>query len=329
MADAIAVSGLSRSFGDVVALDGVDLVVAEGTVFGLLGPNGAGKTTAVRLLNGLIAPDRVTSMRVLGYDVGTEAARMRRFVGVQTDTELYLRLSARENLETFGRLYGMPPRAARARAMGLLERFGLAERAGERLEKFSKGMRQKVAIARALVSSPRLVFLDEPTAGLDPESSHDLLVSIERMSAAGEATFFLTSHRLDEIERVCDEVAVLARGRILRSGAPRALAREVVTEHWVRVTPVAPGIPSADELAALPGVTEVRVHDGALRLRVATRGDVPGLLRAAASLEAAFYGVAEEVPTLEDAYLRLVGDDDGRDLVGTSGAVGHGPSEAS
>ncbi len=309
VADAIAVTGLARSFGDVVALADVDLRVAEGAVFGLLGPNGAGKTTTVRLLNGLIAPDAVETMEVLGYDVRTHAPQMRRYVGVQTDTELYLRLSARENLETFGRMYGMEGRAARARAMELLERFGLAHRASERLEKFSKGMRQKVAIARALVGSPRLVFLDEPTAGLDPESTHDLLVSIERMADAGEATFFMCSHRLEEIERVCDSVAVLTQGRIVGCGPPRRLAREVIDDNWVRVTPVVPGRPGAERLAALPGVTEVVAFDGAWRLRVGRREDVPPLLRAVADLGEELYGIAEEVPTLEAAYLRLVDGD--------------------
>jgi ABC-type multidrug transport system ATPase subunit len=307
VADAIAVTGLARSFGDVVALADVDLRVDEGAVFGLLGPNGAGKTTTVRLLTGLIAPDAVRFMEVLGYDVLTQAAELRRSVGVQTDTELYLRLSARENLETFGRLYGMERHAARARAMELLERFGLAQRATERLEKLSRGMRQKVAIARALVSSPRLVFLDEPTEGLDPEATHDLLSSIGHMAAAGEATFFLTSHRLEEIERVCDSVAVLAGGRIVGCGPPRRLAREVITEHWVRVTPVVPGRLAAEQLSSIPGVAEIVSFDGCWRLRVEHNDQVPEIVRAVAGLGEDFLGIAEEIPTLEQAYLELVG----------------------
>lgn len=304
---AVEVAGLSREFGPLVALDSVDLTIPRGAVFGLLGPNGAGKTTTVRILNGVLDPSSVETLRVLGHDVLREPEAVRPQVGVQTDTNLYERLSARQNLETFARLYGMEPSSARSRADELLEMFDLLDRATERVEKYSKGMKQKLLIARALVSRPRLVYLDEPTAGLDPEASHELMTYITRVSREAHTTFFITSHRLEEMEGVCTGVAVLAGGRIRAAGSPEEVSRAAVPRHRVRVRPrVDSGLAERD-LTGLPGV--VRVHSAAdgFAVDLVAHDAVPPFVRAAAALPFDLLGVSEEPPTLQEAYLALVG----------------------
>lgn len=304
---AIHVEGLSRSFGPLVALDSVDLTIPRGAVFGLLGPNGAGKTTTVRILNGVLEPSSVARLEILGHDLPSAAEAIRPQVGVQTDTNLYERLTARENLAVYGRLYGMGVHAARARADELLEMFGLADRARERVERFSKGMKQKLLIARALIGAPRLVYLDEPTAGLDPEASHELMTYIRRVSRQAHTTFFITSHRLEEMEDVCTGVAILAGGRIRAAGSPKEVARAAVPRVRVRVTP-APGAGLvASDLLSLPGVLEIHSRDGDLAADLARAADVPAFVRAAATLPFELLGVAEEPPTLQEAYLTLVG----------------------
>jgi ABC-2 type transport system ATP-binding protein len=304
---AIEVAGLSMSFGSLVALDSVDLTIPRGAVFGLLGPNGAGKTTTVRILNGVLDPSSVFRLDVLGHDVRSEAEAVRPQVGVQTDTNLYERLSARENLELFGRLYGMNAASVRSRADQLLDMFGLTDRAAERVERFSKGMKQKLLIARALVARPRLVYLDEPTAGLDPEASHELMTYISRVSREAHTTFFITSHRLDEMEDVCTGVAILASGRIRAAGSPEQVARAAVPRVRVRVSPAPGSAMKAADLSALPGVEKVAGRDGGFAADLVDEGAVPSFLRAVTALPFDLHGVAEEPPTLKEAYLALVG----------------------
>ena len=305
---AIEVTGLSRVFGPLVALDCVDLTIPRGAVFGLLGPNGAGKTTTVRILNGVLEPSSVVALRVLGHDLLQEPEAIRPQVGVQTDTNLYERLSARENLASFGRLYGMDTPSSRSRADELLEMFGLTGRGGERVERFSKGMKQKLLIARALVAHPRLVYLDEPTAGLDPEASHELMTYITRVSREAHTTFFITSHRLDEMEGVCTGVAVLDGGRIRAAGPPEQVARAAIPRVRVRVTPAAGSPMTAADLSALPGVKDVMGIDGGFAADLVEEGAVPSFVRGVVALPFDLLGVAEEPPTLQEAYLALVGN---------------------
>jgi len=304
---AIEVAGLSMSFGPVVALDAVSLTIPRGAVFGLLGPNGAGKTTTVRILNGVLDPSSVKRLSVLGHDVRWEAEAVRPQVGVQTDTNLYERLSARGNLELFGRLYGMSRTSVRARADQLLDMFGLTDRAAERVERFSKGMKQKLLIARALVARPRLVYLDEPTAGLDPEASHELMTYITRVSREAHTTFFITSHRLDEMEDVCTGVAILAGGRIRSAGSPEQVARAAIPRVRVRVTPLPGAAMTAADLASVPGVKRIVERGGTFAADLVEEGAVPSFLRAVAALPFDLLGVSEEPPTLQEAYLALVG----------------------
>jgi len=304
---AVEVRGLTRFFGAVPALAGVDLEIPRGAVFGLLGPNGAGKTTTVRILNGVLDATRVDTLRVLGHDLPEGASEIRPLVGVQTDTNLYDRLTARDNLSLFARFYGLDAAAAARRADGLLDMFGLLPRARERVERFSKGMKQKMLIARALVGSPQLVYPGEPTAGLDPEASHELMSYIRTVSRAEHTTFFLTSHRLDEMEDVCTKVAVLAGGVIRAQGSPAEVARAAVPRVRVRVTPAPGAVLTARMLLALPGATGMDAADGTFLVDVASLSAVPGFVRAAVALPVDLLGVAEEAPTLQEAYLALVG----------------------
>jgi ABC-2 type transport system ATP-binding protein len=305
-ATAIEVVGLARSFGETLALKSVDLVLESGGVFGLLGPNGAGKTTTVRILTGVLRPDSAQTLRVLGHEVPHDVERVRPRVGVQTDTALYERLTALDNLTFFGALYGMPKADALRSAEDLLCRFGLSDRSSEKVGAYSKGMRQKVLIARALIADPDLVFLDEPTAGLDPEAAHELMTYVHDLSREAGKTFFITSHRLEEMESVCTKVGILADGSVVAQGSPAEVASAIVPEIRVRVAP-APGAQlDLVALGALAGVVRARRDDGGAIVEVSARDAIPTLVRQIAAMPADLLAVAEEPPTLEEAYLRLM-----------------------
>lgn len=312
---AVEVRGLTRHFGDVRALDGVDLTIPRGAVFGLLGPNGAGKTTTVRILNGVLDPTSVGVLRVLGRDVPADISDVRPHVGVQTDTNLYERLSARFNLTSFGRLFGLSKREAGERAEEFLDMFGLTERADAKVETFSKGMKQKLLIARSLIGYPTLVYLDEPTAGLDPEASHELMNYIRRVSREVHTTFFITSHRLEEMEEACTQVAVLDGGRILAAGTPREVARQAITAVRVRVRLAPHAVLARSDLLELPGALSVEFDRDDLLVTLAEIDAVPGFIRGAVGLRADLLGVAEEAPTLQEAYLALVCGDRDKEAV--------------
>jgi ABC-2 type transport system ATP-binding protein len=303
---AIEVSGLMRSFGATRVLEGVDLSLESGGVFGLLGPNGAGKTTTVRILTGVLRADRASRLRVLGHDLPDEIASIRPHVGVQTDTALYDRLTGLDNLTFFGRLYGMSPTDATRAARSLLDRFGLGDRQAQRVGTYSKGMKQKTLIARALIADPQLVFLDEPTAGLDPEAAHELMTYIHDLSIEQGRTFFITSHRLEEMESVCTKVGVLSRGRIAAQGAPAEVARLLVPDVRVRVTVAPRTVLDRAAIAALDGVSRITSVQGGAMVELTTRSAVPAVVRAIAAMPGDLLGIAEEPPTLEEAYLRLI-----------------------
>lgn len=222
----IEVQGLSRRFGDVLAVDDLTFSVEKGEVFGVLGPNGAGKTTTVRLLNGILAPTQ-GQIRVLGLDPLNEGARVRAETGVLTESpSLYEKLSARENLRFFGTLYGVSGERIEGRVEEMLALFGLLERADAPAGGFSKGMKQRLVLARALVHDPPILFLDEPTSGLDPEAAHQVNELIGRLRSEGR-TIFLCTHRLAEAEPLCDRVALFNHGRLLAMGTIPELARRL------------------------------------------------------------------------------------------------------
>jgi oleandomycin transport system ATP-binding protein len=226
MTQAIETEGLVRTFGDVRALDGIDMVAREGTVFGLLGPNGAGKTTAIRVLSTLLRPDAGRAI-VGGYDVVRQPAEVRRLIGLTGQyaavDEL---LSGKENLFMLGRLLGYSPSDARARATELLDDFDLTDAATKYVKAYSGGMRRRLDLAASLVGRPRFLYLDEPTTGLDPRSRVELWGMVRALVAKG-TTVLLTTQYLDEADRLADEIVVIDRGKVIAAGTPTDLKGKV------------------------------------------------------------------------------------------------------
>lgn len=219
---AIKVEGASRRFGDVAALDGLDLVVEEGALFGLLGPNGAGKTTLINLLSGLQKADRGIC-RVLGRPVPERLDEVKPLMGVCPQSgAVALGLTGQENVELFGVLYGLPKDEAKARANTLLERMGLGGDAGRKAGGYSEGMKRRLSVAMALVHDPRLAFLDEPTVGMDPQSRRAVWDFLLELKGDGK-TVVLTTHYMEEAEQLCDMVGIIDHGRLIEQGAPREL----------------------------------------------------------------------------------------------------------
>ncbi len=223
----IQTDALTRRFGTRVAVDALTLEVHRGEVFGLLGPNGAGKSTTVRLLNGVLA-SHGGSARVFGQDVAAQAAQIRRRVGVLTETPtVYDGLTARQNLELVGEVYGLEPAQLPARIAEVLAEFELQTRADDKVATYSKGMRQRLAIARTFIHGPELVYLDEPTSGLDPEAARMVVELVQQQAHREGRTIFICTHNLDEAERLCDRVGVIDQGRMLAIGSPAELAHQL------------------------------------------------------------------------------------------------------
>jgi ABC-2 type transport system ATP-binding protein len=304
---AIETDGLAKRYGDVVALAGIDLAADEGTVLGLLGPNGAGKTTAVRILTTLLRPDAGTA-RVLGLDVVNDAAALRHRIGLAGQyAAVDESLTGEENLVLFARLYQLGRGDARRRATELLERFDLAD-AGERLvQTYSGGMRRRLDLAGALIARPPVLFLDEPTTGLDPRSRLALWETIEARVAGG-TTVLLTTQYLEEADRLADRIAVIDSGRVIAEGTSAQLKDQVGGDRLeVRLDDPAQAGQAADALA---GVTSEapELRDGVLCAAVSRRdGTVALALR---RLDDAGVEVADLTlrrPTLDDVFLALTG----------------------
>ena len=304
---AISVRGLVKSFGAVRALDGIDFEVAAGTVLGLLGPNGAGKTTAVRVLTTLLRPD-AGSVRVAGLDAVADATRLRSRIGLAGQyAAVDENLKGHENLTMVGRLYGMSRRAAKARSAELLAEFGLQEAADRPASTYSGGMRRRLDLAAALVARPAVLFLDEPTTGLDPRSRLDLWATVEALVADG-TTVLLTTQYLDEADRLADRIAVIDRGRVIAEGAPDELKRRVGGER-LEVT-LQDAAATGAALAALAPMSDERaVAEGPL-VRLTVRRRAGALVEAVRRLSDAGLEVEDlelRRPTLDDVFLTLTG----------------------
>jgi ABC-2 type transport system ATP-binding protein len=302
--NAIETNKLTRAFGSLVAVDELTLTIPEGTVFGFLGPNGAGKTTTVRMLSALIAPTRGTAT-VAGHRLGENNEAIRQSIGILTETPgLYDRLSAWQNLMFFAQLYDLSAERAASQVERYLRMLELWERRGDRVGGFSKGMRQKLAIARALLHEPKVIFLDEPTAGLDPEAARVVREFIKELRAEGR-TIFLTTHNLPEADELCDLIGVF-RSRLLRLGAPANLRTGMFgTGTQVRV--IGDATQWIETVRALPFVHEAHAENGTLSVRIDQPDDQnPELVRTLVNAGAQIRAVEPISHSLEEVYLELV-----------------------
>ena len=310
MDNAIEARGLVKTYpGDVRALDGVSLSVEPGTVFGLLGPNGAGKSTTVKILTTLSHPD-AGEATVAGLDVIRQPARLRRLIGVvgqQSGTDLAA--TGIENLVLQGRVYGMSARESKRRADELLARFGLTE-AGRRIVKtYSGGMQRKLDVAVGLVHKPQVLFLDEPTTGLDPEARVDMWDEIARLAHVEGLTILLTTHYLEEADRLARRLAIVDRGRIVAEGEPEQLKGELRGDAIAVELREPPQDGEVDRaVARVQGVRDVSVEGRALRARADSGATaVPAVLAALESSGIAVASVTVSRPSLDDVYLRYAG----------------------
>ncbi|GAB3458613.1 ATP-binding cassette domain-containing protein [Actinophytocola sediminis] len=305
----IVTEGLRKRFGDRTALDGIDLTVAAGTVLGLLGPNGAGKTTAVRILTTLLRPDggRAT---VAGFDVAGQPDRVRASIGlVGQHAAVDEALSARQNLELFGRLYHLPAASARARAGELLDQFDLADTGTKPVKRFSGGMRRRLDLAASLILAPKVLFLDEPTTGLDPRGRTEVWTAVRTLVRAG-TTVLLTTQYLDEADQLASRIAVIDTGRVIAEGPPEELKTrlggdrlDVIVHETAElartatiVGSVTSGTPRTD--------ADARLVSAPVRDRL---GALTDTIRALADAGVAVEDIAMRRPTLDEVFLHLTG----------------------
>jgi ABC-2 type transport system ATP-binding protein len=305
----IEASDLEKSYGEIAALDGIGFQVSPGTIFGLLGPNGAGKSTTVKVLTTLARPDTGEAM-VAGYDVLREPARVRRSIGVVAQRSGVDRdLTGRENLKLQGHLHGLRGRKLDARADELLERFGLAEAARRVARTYSGGMERRLDIAIGLVHRPRVLFLDEPTTGLDPEVRTAVWQEIRRLQADEGLTILLTTHYMEEADQLASSLAIVDRGRVVASGSPAELK---ATLHGDAVHVELEGANVNGNVHAalegLRGLREVVVEGRSLHARVEDGARaVPAVLAALDAHSVPVASVTVARPSLDDVYLRYAG----------------------
>jgi ABC-2 type transport system ATP-binding protein len=296
MASSIVVKELYKSYGDVKAVDGVSFEVESGEFFGILGPNGAGKTTTLEIIEGLRRPDS-GEVRVFDLKPWPRNRDLLPRLGVQLQaTSFFERLTAREQIRTFAALYGVAPRQADE----MLDVVGLADKAETRNEKLSGGQMQRLSIACALVHNPELVFLDEPTAALDPQARRNLWDLLRDINTRGR-TIVLTTHYMDEAEALCDRVAIMDDGRIHELGAPATLVRGLDAATHIAIES---GTLSVDEAKTIAG-DDASVDDDGVSLTIATREPAPVL--AALAERNALHGLSVRGATLEDVFLNLTG----------------------
>ncbi len=303
--DAIETFDLSRDFGTVKAVDRLTIQVPRGSLFGFLGPNGSGKTTTIRLLLGLIAPT-AGEAHVMGFEVSTHAADIRQCCGALLEHNgLYERLSAEDNLDYFGRIARLSSTQRKARIQELLNHFGLWERRKEAVGDWSRGMKQKLAVARALLHRPTLIFLDEPTSGLDPIAAASLREDLVELVKAEGVTIFLTTHNLSEAEKICHQVGVIRDGRLLALDSPdklrspngsglveihgRGFSTQVLSLLWQR----------AD-------VASVNLIDGHLSLELKRQAQIGPLVTLLANAGVQIEEVRKGQASLEEVFLKLV-----------------------
>lgn len=297
----IKVDGLTKRYGEVLAVAGVSFNVKRGELFGFLGPNGAGKTTTVRILTGVISADTGSAL-VSGYPAGSLKAKQ--IAGVVPETaNAYIDLSGWRNLLLMAELYGVPGNKARQRSEGLLKELGLLSRKDDAVKTYSKGMKQRLILGMALVSDPEVLFLDEPTSGLDVQSARLINDMLKRLGASGK-TIFLTTHDMEEANQLCDRVAIINNGRIVAIDAPERLRLATRGRHSVEVSFEKNTVPEA--LAQLPGVNAVEKMGDKYRLYTESPGDlVVSLVNFSGSAGLRIVSLNILAPSLEDAFITL------------------------
>ena len=304
---------LSKQFHDFMAVDGVNLSVDAGQILALLGQNGAGKTTTVRMLTALLNPTRGWA-RVAGYDVVKNGHDVRSSVGVLTEQHgLYMRMTAIEYLDYFGQIYNIAPSARKSRSEHLLEYFGLTEAAKRRIGEYSKGMRQKLALARAMMHDPGVLLLDEPTSARDPESARLVRDEIARLKSS-QRTIVICSHNLTEVEALADKIAIIYRGRILLQGTLEELKKNVLglPEYEAKFTDAW----DSSRLELPEGVEILSRTATSLKVRVERpQASNPMILNALSRGSASVMAFQEEARTLEQVYLKVMAEAKGRENV--------------
>lgn len=300
----IDIRGLVKRYGTMAAVDGIDLAVKTGEIFGILGPNGAGKTTTLEMIEGLRTPD-AGSITVAGIDAVADSDRVRQVIGVQLQTTaLFDYLNAGELIQLFAALYGVDDSSARVDE--LLGMVNLLEKRKARVDELSGGQRQRLSITLALVNRPKVVFLDEPTTGLDPGARRDLWQTVRDVRAAG-TTVVLTTHYMEEAEVLCDRVAIMDRGRVIASDTPAALIRTLGSQATIQAHAVSGMLP-AEALTSLPAVTASSGQNGAIELTTTdVQQTLVGLLALAERERVTLTDLSARRSTLEDLFLSLTG----------------------
>jgi ABC-2 type transport system ATP-binding protein len=310
-ASALEADHLGRTFGDIVALEDLSFSVPAGQVVGLLGHNGAGKTTTIRLLNGLLAPTS-GGARTLGRDPGIDGPAIRARTGVLTETpSLDDRMTALESMRFWCELWGVPAGTVEPRIAELLERFDLSDRAGDRIGGYSRGMRQRLALARTLIHDPPVLFLDEPTAALDPIAAIDVRDLVRSLASDRERTILICTHNLVEAQELCDRVLILRHGRLVADGSPAQVANAAALPTAVELEVDLEHLADAMRVvAARAGLSGEDIGAGRIRVDGLSRDGVPALVAELVASGASVYRVSPDEPTLEAAYVALYGEED-------------------
>ncbi len=303
----VEVTGLRKRFGDVEAVRGIDFRVEVGETYGLLGPNGAGKTTTISIVAGLLRRD-AGEVKVAGMPMDIDTAAPRALIGlVPQELAVYPDLTGRENLRFFGKLYGLSGAPLRRRVEEVLEVIGLRDRADDRVDEYSGGMKRRLNIGIGLLHEPKLLILDEPTVGVDPQSRNAILESVEALSASGRGVLY-TTHYMEEAERLCDRVGIIDEGRLVAEGTRRELIRLVGERDRVRLQGSGNLSGAADALGRLDGVGDVVAADRSLEVvTVDAARLLPELLAVATEAGMAVTQVEISQPDLESVFLHLTG----------------------
>lgn len=305
--NAIELNNLEKSFGDLKAVDGVSFAVQEGEIFSLLGPNGAGKTTTISMLSTLLRPDDGDAF-VLGHSIRSEPMKVKESLGVvPQEIALYEDLSARENLVFWGKMYGLRGTALKNRVDEVLETIGLTDRQKGRVGKFSGGMKRRVNIGVALLHKPRVIYMDEPTVGIDPQSRRSILDSVVSLKDQG-MTVLYTTHYMEEAQELSDHIAIMDNGKVIAAGTPDELVKLVGQSDRITLTINSESSRILEQWRATPGVETISEEDGKLTLLVDDSNRVlPRLFDAAALSGIRITSVEIQVPNLESVFLHLTG----------------------